>query len=71
MLKYVENPRRFRARQMLHCIWIFVAKRRSISAAAASAALCRARSAAALRKKKRLFGLILGAVWGILTMWAR
>jgi len=28
MLKSVENPRRFRARQMLHCIWIFVAKRR-------------------------------------------
>ena len=27
MLKYVENPRRPRARQMLQCIWIFVAKR--------------------------------------------
>jgi len=49
----------------------FCRQAQSISAAAASAALCRARSAAALRKKKRLFGLILGAVWGILTMWAR
>ena len=49
----------------------FCRKAQNISAAAASAALCRARSAAALRKKKRLFGLILGAVWGILTMWAR
>jgi hypothetical protein len=28
MLKSVENPRRFRARQMLHCIWIFVVKHR-------------------------------------------
>jgi hypothetical protein len=32
--------------------------------------LCRDCSAAALCKKKRLFGLILGAVWGILAMWA-
>ena len=49
----------------------FCRQTQSISAAAASAALCRARSAVALRKKKRLSGLILGAVWGILTMWAR
>jgi hypothetical protein len=25
VLKYVENPRRFRTRRMLHRIWIFVA----------------------------------------------
>jgi len=30
MLKYVENPCRPRARQMLQCIWIFVAKRNKI-----------------------------------------
>jgi hypothetical protein len=27
MLKYVENPRRFRTRRMLQHIWIFVAMR--------------------------------------------
>ena len=48
----------------------FCRQTRSVPAAAAGAALCHARSAAALCKKKRLFGLILGAVWGILTMWA-
>ena len=49
----------------------FCRQAQNISAAAAAAAMCRACSAAALCKKKRLFGLILGAVWGILTMWAR
>jgi hypothetical protein len=28
MLKYVENPRRFRTRRMLHRTWIFVVKHR-------------------------------------------